>query len=81
MADYPLTEDDIKTRLNTINNLIDTYLADPAKFHESVGGSIKISIKDYVAALREERAELRTQLENFPYFEDSDVELVNRRFF
>lgn len=74
MADYPETEGDIQTRLNTINNLIDTYLASPTKFAEMIGGTVKISIPDYVAALQKERDHLVEQLRNYPWMIESDSE-------
>ena len=74
MADYPLTEADIQTRLNTINGLIDEYLASPAKFAEQHAGSITISIPEYIRELRLERDHLVEQLRNFPWWEESDAE-------
>lgn len=74
MADYPLTRDQIVTRLNTLQNLIDTYTADPAKFAALNTGSVSISIPEYIRQLREEQESLRTRLRDVPFWIGSDLE-------
>ena len=65
---------EIEAELATVETNISAYLADPVKFTESIGGSVKVSIPQYVNALFERRAQMRELLENYPDFVDSDVE-------
>lgn len=74
MADYPITADEIKARLNTLQAQIDAYTADPAKFATLNMGSVQISIADFIRALREEQMDLRQRLSTVPFWNESDIE-------
>jgi len=80
MGDYPQSETDITTRINTITNQLDTFLASPTKFTEQIQGSLKVSIPQYIAALQKERDQLQIQLQNVPFIEESDLEMGGPRF-
>lgn len=73
MATVPQTPEDMQTRLDEIETLIQAYTSSPAKFSESIAGSVKVSIPDYVQFLKEER-ELLTARLNATWLKQSDVE-------
>jgi hypothetical protein len=72
---FPNTADEIQTRLDTVEDLIQTYLASPAKFAAMIAGSAKLDIPGYVKALQDERAILQKRLESC-WLRQSDAEQV-----
>lgn len=71
---YPQTQSEIKSRLDTIDGLIALYMSDPTKFAEQIGGTIKISMPEYVRQLREERDIWHKRLCDSPWELESDIE-------
>jgi len=54
----PTSAADLKLALDTIENQINLYLLNPAAFFESIGGSVKVSIPQYIEALQRRRDQL-----------------------
>jgi hypothetical protein len=66
---------DLQTQIGLLETQIALALSDPTKFIESIGGSVRISIPQYVAQLREYRNELQDRLYNHPDgYHETDVE-------
>ena len=70
----PQTPAQIKAHIDALQSLISTYIADPVKFAEQIGGSIKISIPDYVRELREQIEYWTRRYESTPSFEQNYFE-------
>ncbi len=76
MATYPVTGDEIQTRLNEITTSLQVFEASPEKFAELFGGSIKVDPLKYVEFLKGERERLLEQLNELPYFRGSIPEQI-----
>jgi 3-hydroxy-3-methylglutaryl CoA synthase len=64
---YPKTLAEINARLDTLQDLIDTYTASPSKYYEVNDGSVKVSLPEYLRALRDEQNDLQTRKQKLPY--------------
>lgn len=71
---YPTTADEIRAKLDIIDAAMDLYRTNPATFAEQIGGTIKVSIPQYMDQLRQEREYWQKQLDEFPFWGQSDVE-------
>ena len=74
LTGFPTTECEIRAQLDQIENLLNTYLISPAIFFRFTGDHIGMDVSGYIQALERRRAELLLQLENLPYWKDSDVD-------
>lgn len=70
---FPETEAEIKEELDNVQELLSTYASDPAKFAELMGGSVKVSIPDYLKFLREYQKQLFDRLKDSPWIIESDM--------
>lgn len=76
MATYPVTGDEIKTRLDDIATKLQAFEASPEKFAELFGGSIKVDPLKLVEFLERERERLLKQLDELPYWRGSTPEQI-----
>ena len=76
MATYPVTGDEIQTRLDDITTKLQVFEASPEKFAELFGGSIKVDPLKFVEFLKGERERLLKQLDELPYWRGSTPEQI-----
>ena len=76
MADEgPVTYAQLKIQYDAVEAQIQLVITGgPAKFYEITGGTVRISMKDWMDMLMKRRDELYIQLSNTPYFVGSYVE-------
>lgn len=70
----PMNAAEIQQRLDTIDAALMLYMTNPAKFTDMIAGTVKISIPEYLAQLRTERAFWQDRLDNVPSWTMSDFE-------
>ena len=71
---FPTTAAEVQAALDDVEAKITAALDSPESFASQNGGSVKIDMTAYVAALERRRGVLKDQLNKFPFWLETDFE-------